>query len=485
MKLPIFSKIILTLFLGIFAFSLFSTSISAQDCSAENPELCAVEASKQWASTPETLKNTLDTTNTESFETFNARTILETMQLLDLGFGGAHSPGQVADSGGAIQIAGGFITQMVTRPPTSSVEYLADLGSKAGLVKPAYAQDSTGYRGLSGVLQIWKAFRNIAYAFFVIIFVVVGFMIMFRTKLNPQTAVNLQLALPKLIITLILITFSYAIAGFILDLIYFIIYLTANVFTAFNLPTNITIDDIFSKNIIEIFSIFNPWETAKNFGNSLQILFEGAGAKSIEITGKLLTEGIFGLSIVRLIVSGGILFSIFKLLFQLIIAYVNIIIQVIFAPIMLLFNALPQSNAFSSWIKNLIANAAAFPATAIMIMVGSALISSSSDNISQTFAPPFINFGIDDQSLLSSIIGLGIIFLLPKIVTMIQEALKVKPALPIGPAIGSVIGAPVRIATQATQYGYQEVKSRQAIRAQTSAIASAIRGEKSKEKGKA
>jgi len=47
-------------------------------------------------------------------------------------------------------------------------------------------------------------------------------MIMFRIKINPQTAITIQLALPKLIITLLLITFSYAIAGFMIDIFYLI-----------------------------------------------------------------------------------------------------------------------------------------------------------------------------------------------------------------------------------------------------------------------
>ena len=45
-------------------------------------------------------------------------------------------------------------------------------------------------------------------------------MIMFRVKINPQTVVSLQTMIPKLVTTLILITFSFAIAGLVIDMIY-------------------------------------------------------------------------------------------------------------------------------------------------------------------------------------------------------------------------------------------------------------------------
>jgi len=50
-----------------------------------------------------------------------------------------------------------------------------------------------------------------------------AFMIMFRVRISPQTVITVQSALPKIIFTLILITFSYAIAGFLIDLMYVVI----------------------------------------------------------------------------------------------------------------------------------------------------------------------------------------------------------------------------------------------------------------------
>jgi len=126
--------------------------------------------------------------------------------------------------GGAIGGITNLIAAMYANPPASSVEYFADLGRNLGIVKPAYAQ-GVGFEGLRPILPLWKAFRNIAYLFFTIIFVVIGFAIMFRVKLDPQTVISIQNAIPRIVVALILVTFSYAIAGLLIDLIYVIYFL--------------------------------------------------------------------------------------------------------------------------------------------------------------------------------------------------------------------------------------------------------------------
>ena len=125
---------------------------------------------------------------------------------------------------GAIGGISNLIAAMYANPPASSVEYFADLGKNLGIVKPAYAQ-GIGFEGLKPILPIWKAFRNIAYLFFTIIFVIMGFAIMFRVKLDPQTVISIQNAIPRVVVALILVTFSYAIAGLLIDLIYVIFFL--------------------------------------------------------------------------------------------------------------------------------------------------------------------------------------------------------------------------------------------------------------------
>ena len=422
-----------------------------------------------------TYEQTLKTSKAESLETFSSRAFLYYIHNLNLAISGGQlteESNSGASNPGAIHIASNYISQMIIQPPASSVEYLAHFREQLNLATPVYAQVSSGYQGLSGVMAIWQVFRNIAYAFFVIIFVIVGFMIMFRTKLNPQTVINLQLALPKLIITLILITFSYAIAGLILDIIYLLIYLSIGLASTFNLPGTSFLTNpnkLFSSSIIEIFLSFKPWEAAEAFSVSLSNLFPAGSAA--DIVTELATLEILGISLIKIIISVIILFSVFKLLFQLILAYINIIVQVIFSPIMILLNALPQTNTFSSWLKNLLANAAAFPTVTILVIVGNALIYTQSGN-ADFFVPPFIGF-ISNQNFLQSVIGIGIILFMPQAVKLIQEALKTQ-TLPVGQAVAAGIGAVASPISAGLRARRQAVLQRQQARYQAQQLGKEI-----------
>lgn len=157
-----------------------------------------------------------------------------------------------------------------------------------------------------------------------------------------------------------------------------------------------------------------------------------------EWAGKVVGDWIAGGWLAKMIIGIAILYSLFKLFFQLIIAYLTIILQIIFAPIILLLNAFPNTNTFSSWLKNIVANAAAFPAVAIVILIGYGLTSTGVEQPGNLFTPPMLNF--DNVSLTSHLLGFGLILILPKIVTMIQEALKAKPAMPIGGSIVEGLG---------------------------------------------
>jgi len=115
------------------------------------------------------------------------------------------------NSFGMIGTISTLIAGIYAVPPASGIAYLADIGEKLDLIKPTYAQETgTGFGKLTVYLPIWRAFRNIAYVFFVLIFVFMGFAIMFRVKINPQTVITIQSALPKIVLALLLVTFSYA-----------------------------------------------------------------------------------------------------------------------------------------------------------------------------------------------------------------------------------------------------------------------------------
>jgi len=343
---------------------------------------------------------------------------------------------QGAQAGGAVGSFGNLIAGMTSTPPVHTATYIADLGQSLGLAKPAYAQ-GTGFRALEPVLPIWKAFRNIAYFGFVIIFVVIGFMIMFRKNIDPQTVITVQSSLPKIIITLLLITFSYAIASLMIDLIYFLIYLIVGLFKNAGLlggGFEATKNELLERTLLGIAfqDLLGPGPggaagAATATVNELikDILGTIGGAVANMIAGPL----------AYVIFAVAILIAVFKLFFQLLMAYIGIIFSVIFAPIMLLFNALPGSNSFGSWLKGILANVLVFPVTALMFLIAAVLLGQgklgTNPNLgygAYDYAKtqlPFIGTGISPDALMA-LIAIGFLMMMPKVIEMIQKMMGIE-----------------------------------------------------------
>ncbi|OGE31417.1 hypothetical protein A2631_00250 [Candidatus Daviesbacteria bacterium RIFCSPHIGHO2_01_FULL_44_29] len=121
----------------------------------------------------------------------------------------------------------GFTASLFTAPyaypVASGTYYVYDSLKNADFIPSAYADEGIGFAGLKPLLGIWKKFRDIAYLILVFILVAIGFMIMFRRKLDPHTVIGIESALPRIVVTLILITFSFPIAGFMIDFMYVLI----------------------------------------------------------------------------------------------------------------------------------------------------------------------------------------------------------------------------------------------------------------------
>lgn len=140
--------------------------------------------------------------------------------------------GYVQSNGGAVGFVGSMIAALYT-PPAHTATFFQYEARNFGLVKHAYAAGSgIGFTSLEPLLALWSTFRNIAYFVFIIIFIAVGFAIMFRVKIDPRTVMTIENQIPKIIVGLVLVTFSYAIAGFLIDMMYSVTYLTINVITS-------------------------------------------------------------------------------------------------------------------------------------------------------------------------------------------------------------------------------------------------------------
>jgi hypothetical protein len=342
--------------------------------------------------------------------------------------------GETLLSTSAVTATSEQLATIITTPPVNTATYVADILQNSGFAQPAYAQ-GVGFSSLSPVLQVWKAFRDISYFFFIIIFVAIGFMIMIRKKISSNAVLTIQEALPKIVLTLLLITFSYAIAGLLIDLMYLSILAITGVFETVGIlepgGAKTAQNILFGRNIIGIGwnNFMGPNDVAGTAAEEL-----GELVKQTLGFGKIIAN-----SLGYLIIAVAIFIALFRTLFQLIIAYVSIILSVVLAPFRLLLNAMPGSNAFSGWFMGLLANILVFPAVAVMILLGVYLGGNPSANPDSNelipvvitsendgLLPPFIATRGEGSSNVRAIIGLGIILMLPEVVKMVKEALQVK-----------------------------------------------------------
>lgn len=330
----------------------------------------------------------------------------------------------------AIASIGTVVTAMYANPPADLALWIKDAGQSLGFMPHEVNAQGIGFSGLSPLLPIWKAFRNIAYALLAIVMVVIGFMVMFRKKIDPKTVVTVQNALPKIVLTLILITFSYAIVGLMIDLMYLVIALVASLL----IPVS---NGALGADTATKYMNGGVWNLfAMVFGGGLSAvrnITKLIGVTSVPVIGKVLNLG--ANVVLGALVAIALLFAWIRILFLLVGAYIQILISLFTGPLQILTEAFPGSNGFSSWIKNLFVNIAVFPITAAMLMIGTILAKFNTGD-TKVWTPPLLSSG--GASGWVGVIGLGVLFAIPGIANSLKEALKAKPAVNAGP--GAIFG---------------------------------------------
>lgn len=344
-------------------------------------------------------------------------------------------------------------------PPVSGWDYLAYMGHKfhvPGTPTAAYAADGgTGYTSLAPVLRVWVVMRNLAYFIFAIIFVIVGVMVLVRAKIDPKTAATIQNSLPKIIIALVLVTFSYAIAGFLIDLMYVAIALVLAIaqaidINAYQLGLKIVNDNLFAA-FFDGFTV----NTLVNVTSSISDLVDKFtnGLFSFPVAGGIANVVLRGLAF--LILAVAILWALFKTWLSLLSAYANIILGIIFSPLQLMVDAIPGQNQFEGWLRTMLANLMAFPAVIGMILIGLLLgnIGVNSGGIGPGFVPPLLGNG--SMSDMQSLVGIAIVLTIPKVVEILQEILK-SPKQKWGSAWSEMLNASRAGLMAGGQYGWQQ-----------------------------
>lgn len=327
--------------------------------------------------------------------------------------------------------AAGLISVPYSHPPASGIAWVQQGLQQAGFVPDTYAATGLGFASIQGYLPIWKLFRDISYLLLVLVMISIGFMIMFRVNLGGA-AVGIESALPRIVLAMIMITFSFPIAGFLIDMMYALIAVCIGLLYNAGLAAN------------QNTGWLGTYPTAKDYLNSyltagfLQLWPQGSGnffkvgaslwqlmppmvqgmfqiiivpiatyyTSSIlhipeKIAGSFSGISIAGFAIgdlvklpvvvmataligflyivgpsliLGIVIMLTIMIFIFRIFFMLLESYIKILLYIIFSPIILMFSAIPGNGNIGWWMRNLIGELMTFPTVMVITLVGNAIM---------------------------------------------------------------------------------------------------------------
>lgn len=355
--------------------------------------------------------------------------------------------------------------------PINSASYVAYVKNSFGITPRAYAQND-GFKQLDALLQIWAIFRNLAYLFFVLIFVIIGMGVMLRLKIDPRTVMSIQNQIPKLIVGLILITFSYAIAGFFIDVMWTTTYLGINLASSVKTssggqiirPQETTNDLLvspfgFSNNLFGGGAqdgtnngrvgglVFFAKDIGGTIGGIVADLITPLGEASDDscsiwsgnglsacVRGALfwLIKGIASI-FAMLVVTIALLLTLFRVWWQMLKSFAYIVIYTAISPVYIAAGLIPGSTmGFGSWARGLIANLAVYPST-IMFFLGARIFIETYKQPG-TFQPPLTGNPAANGGF-GFIVAFAIIMVIPELINMLRDALKAPASKYIAPSI--------------------------------------------------
>jgi len=348
---------------------------------------------------------------------------------------------QITQNGGALAASGKMVALLYSSPPVSGVQYFAGEFQKFNPVQPAYAQEGIGFGALRPIQDIWRVFRNAAYVGFVIVFVIIGFMIMLRAHISPQAVATIQDSIPRLVVALILVTFSYAIAGLMIDLMFLILNLVINFLKASGLLGDANY--VFEKNVFSV--VFG---SLKDIIGSVANAIEGLIKGIVDLGFLEDLIGFFGGTIAGIIAAIAMLFIMFRVFLMLLMAYVMIIILTMTAPFFFLVQALPGNNGAKEWFKQMAANVSVFAVVAIMFIFGGIL--GGIESLGGLPKPvigegdvgqfPLFAGGIDVK-VIGNLIGFGFLLMTPQAGDMVKKFISGGQGGGGGFAPGAAVGA--------------------------------------------
>jgi hypothetical protein len=359
------------------------------------------------------------------------------------------------------------IIETHSHKPASGVEYIAKGLDNLNIAPSAFAQVGYGETHLDGIQKLWLASRNISMAILAVILIASGFMIIARIKINPQTVITIQTLIPKLATTLILIFFSYPIAGLVIDLVYVVVGFALNLLLSagrvtsslspadlsawFYNPNFALIVIYFMLPIFFIVLAFSVGSTFLGLLSNIPIL--------VPLKLFLIVIGSVGLigAIILLLLFIWICWLLFQIWWTMAKAYIGLMVYIILGQWYIMTGIIPgQSGGFGQWLRTIIAEASVFVTIPLMFAINMVVwpwpaeVIKLSDSVlspiglsgifTDHFLPidPSSSTGIGNTMpslplmdgngfVFQMILGYIILALMPKAAMMVKDALSVKP----------------------------------------------------------
>jgi len=372
-----------------------------------------------------------------------------------------------------------FLRADVTNPNTEKAPMLASvfaarefsgiqyIREKLNIVPEAKAQ-GFGFQELGFLRNLWRISRDVSFSLMVFVIIAMAIMIMFRMKISPQAAISVQYAIPKIFITVFLIAFSYAIAGFMVDLVYVVIAIFAVALDSISpvvdsatyydwMISGIHLGPV-GGGIGSLLSIFIAFFALVFMMSIMSML----GWFSVIVPAISAGFASIVALIAMIIIWIVCIFLMFRILWALVKALVGVYISIITAPFQILMGALVPGTGFGPWLKGLAANLLVFPLTggmfflsyiflaqsAIASFEGSAIVQLVRDFFDELgvgtgavgfWEPPLLASGNGMAGMILSFVALAILFAIPKIADIIKGAMTGRPYA-FGSAIGEAMG---------------------------------------------
>lgn len=379
--------------------------------------------------------------------------------------------GYILKKRGFIADIGDITSSMYLNRPVSLQPVISDFLANVNPVKTAEAQTFvfSGQGALSPIYKLWQIVRNISYVFFSVIFIIIAFVILFRQKINGQQYVTVINALPNIIIALVVVTFSYPLAGLLIDIGNISTFVIASLVSDL-LPgstaivkqlnnaggggASLNIITLLIKFFEETFTSGIGGEGATYLGTTIRSIMNVFSA--FPLVGPAIGTGLG--AILPFFLSIAIASAIFRLFIGLIMNYVEIIMKVIISPFALIGTALSGPSTIGEWVKDMLSNILVFPGVFAGICIvsiflftgtngcqytstsqGTACIlwtegrGTSVGNINDTgirYIPAPIGYystdvnGSPNPFILNGLVGLGLLLFLPDMIDIIKKSVK-------------------------------------------------------------